>query len=85
MKKEKNQRNQRINQIGGKAQTKQNKIPWTISLGYGGLWNEGLRSYVDKDLVVTNRNKHRGSLILTVFCSCQAGIFIYLKNKYHHS
>jgi len=30
------------------------------------------QSQVGKDLVVTNRNKHRGSLNLSVFCSSQS-------------
>jgi hypothetical protein len=52
---------------------------WTIPVGCEGLWDDG------KDSAATNRNKHRGSLILRIFCSSQARVFIHKKNKYYYS
>lgn len=42
--------------------------------GSCGTWF--LEDQVGKDLVMTNRNKHRGSLNLSVFCSSQTRVFI---------
>ena len=53
------------------------RLPQTTTAGYVGPWDVDSQSQVGKDLVVTNRNKHRGSLNLSVFCSSQAGDFIH--------
>lgn len=42
--------------------------------GSCGTWF--LEDQVGKDLVMTNRNKYRGSLNLSVFCSSQTRVFI---------
>ena len=43
-------------------------------MGFIGTWF--LKDQVGKDSVVTNKNKHRGSLKLSVFCSSQTRVFI---------